>query len=85
MGDPETRHEMFAEAQHILAEDVGGVFLWHVTPADMWKPYVKGEQLEPDKFGVQACHWPCFESIGVTSYSVYISEEVSEYPERSID
>jgi peptide/nickel transport system substrate-binding protein/oligopeptide transport system substrate-binding protein len=85
MGDPETRHEMFADAQRILAEDVGGVFLWHVTPADMWKPYVQGEQLEPDKFGVQACHWPCFESIGVTSYSVYISEEVAEYPERSIE
>ena len=79
MGDPEKRHEMFAEAQRILSGDVGGVFLWHVTPADMWKPYVKGEQLEPDRFGVTACHWPCFESIGVTSYTVYISEEVAEY------
>jgi ABC-type transport system substrate-binding protein len=80
MGDPETRHEMFVEAQEILSEDVGGLFLWHVTPGDMWKPYVKGEQLEPDKFGVQACHWPCMESIGVTMYTVYISEEVSGYP-----
>ncbi|HIC88791.1 MAG TPA: peptide ABC transporter substrate-binding protein [Anaerolineae bacterium] len=80
MGDPEKRHEMFAEAQRILSEDVGGVFLWHVTPADMWKPYVKGEQLEPDKFGVQACHWPCFESIGITSYSVYVSKDVADYP-----
>lgn len=80
MGDPEKRHEMFAKAQRILSEDVGGVFLWHVTPADMWKPYVKGEQLEPDKFGVQACHWPCFESISTTSYSVYVTKEVENYP-----
>ncbi|MBS1252420.1 MAG: Periplasmic oligopeptide-binding protein [Anaerolineales bacterium] len=80
MGDPETRHEMFVETQHILSEDVGGIFLWHETPADMWKPYIKGEQLEPDKFGVAACHWPCFESIAVTSYSVYVTEDVANYP-----
>jgi ABC-type transport system substrate-binding protein len=85
MGDPEGRHEMFAEAQRILSGDVGGVFLWHATPADMWKPYIKGEQLEPDNFGVQACHWPCFESIGVTSYSVYVSEEVADYPDRTVE
>lgn len=78
--DPERRHQMYVEAQHILCEDVGGVFLWHVTPGDMWKPYVKGEQLEPDRFGVAACHWPCFESIGVTSYTVYITKEVANYP-----
>ncbi|HEY63223.1 MAG TPA: peptide ABC transporter substrate-binding protein [Caldilineae bacterium] len=80
MGDPERRHEMFVKAQHILSEDVGGVFLWHVTPGDMWKPYIKGEQLEPDKWGVAACHWPCMESIGVTSYTVYVSKEVFDYP-----
>jgi ABC-type oligopeptide transport system substrate-binding subunit len=85
MDDPAKRHEMFAEAQHILSEDVGGIFLWHVTPADMWKPYVQGEQLEPDKFGVAACHWPCFESIGLTRYSVYISEEVADYPDRTVE
>ena len=78
--DPDKRHEMFVEAQTILAEDVGGIFLWHVTPGDMWKPYIMGEQLEPDKFGVQACHWPCMESIGVTMYTVYVSEDVSDYP-----
>lgn len=76
---PEKRHEMFVEAQNILSEDVGGVFLWHVTPGDIWKPYVKGESLEPDKFGVAACHWPCFESIGTNSYSVYISQDVENY------
>ncbi len=80
MGNPEKRHQMFVEAQHILSEDVGGAFLWHVTPGDMWKPYVKGEQLEPDRWGVAACHWPCMESIGVTSYTVYVSQEVSKYP-----
>ncbi len=80
MGDPEKRHAMFVEAQQILSGDVGGIFIWHETPAEMWKPYVKGDQLEPDNFGVQACHWPCMESIGLTSYSVYISEDVADYP-----
>lgn len=42
----------------------------------MWKPYIKGEQLEPDKLGVAACHWPCFESIAVTSYTVYVTDDV---------
>jgi len=85
MDDPSKRHEMFADAQHILSGDVGGIFIWHVTPADMWKPYVLGEQLDPDKFGVAACHWPCFESIGLTRYSTYISEEVADYPDRAIE
>jgi ABC-type transport system substrate-binding protein len=80
MGDADKRSEMFAEAQNILSEDVGGIFVYHETPAEMWKPYVKGEQLEPDKFGVQACHWPCMESIGLTKYSTYISQDVADYP-----
>ncbi|MEA3337880.1 MAG: peptide ABC transporter substrate-binding protein [Chloroflexota bacterium] len=80
MGDLDTRSAMFEEAQRILAEDVGGIFLWHGTPADMWKPYIRGDQLEPDKFGVQACHWPCFESISTTKYSVYVTEDVADYP-----
>jgi len=84
LDDPGKRHEMFADAQRILSEDVGGIFLWHATPPDMWKPYVQGEQLDPDKFGVAACHWPCFESIGLTRYSVYISEEVADYPDRAV-
>ncbi len=80
MADPELRSAKFEEAQGILSEDVGGIFLWHATPASMWKPYITGDQLEPDKFGVQACHWPCFESISTTKYSVYVTEEVAEYP-----
>ncbi|MCP4166095.1 MAG: peptide ABC transporter substrate-binding protein [Chloroflexi bacterium] len=80
MADPEKRSAMFVEAQEILSEDVGGIFLWHATPADMWKPYIKGDQLEPDKFGVQACHWPCMESISTTKYSTYVTEDVANYP-----
>ncbi len=74
MGDPDRRHELFVEAQHILSKDVGGIFIYHERKANMYKPYVKGEQLEPDRYGVAAFHWPGLESIGVLCYSIYIAK-----------
>jgi oligopeptide transport system substrate-binding protein len=36
------RVEMYEQANALLSEDVGGVFLYHWGHAQMWKPYVKG-------------------------------------------
>ena len=59
-GDPAARTKMFQDAEKILVEDVGGIWLYHETPGDSIKPYVKGAALEPDKNGVAAMHWPGF-------------------------
>ena len=59
-GDPAERTKMFQDAEKLLVEDVGGVFVYHDTPGDLIKPYLKGPALEPDKNGVAAWHWPGF-------------------------
>jgi hypothetical protein len=45
----------------------------------MYKPYVKGEELEPDKIGLAAWHWPGLEDIGMLMPTVYISKDVVHY------
>ena len=40
--DPEKRLEMYADAQRILAEDVGAVFLFYNKEASLRKPWLKG-------------------------------------------
>ena len=61
-GDPAERTKMYQEAEKVLVEDVGGVFVYHTTPGDLIKPYLKGPALEPDANGVSAWHWPYFSS-----------------------
>lgn len=78
-GDPAERTKMFQDAERILVEDVGGVFVYHQTPGDLIKPYIKGPALEPDDNGVSAWHWPGFSSFSDLLSGVYITNEVSNY------
>ncbi len=78
-GDPATRTKMFQDAEKILVDDVGGIFIYHVTPGQIYRPYLKGSELEPDNVGVAAIHWPNFESIGLLMPTTYISSDVSNY------
>lgn len=78
-GDPAERTKMFQDAERILVEDVGGVFVYHQTPGDLIKPYIKGPALEPDENGVSAWHWPGFSSFSDLLSGVYITNEVSNY------
>jgi ABC-type oligopeptide transport system substrate-binding subunit len=54
VGDPDRRHAMYQEAERILVSDVGGVFLWYLQINQMWKPYIKGKGVEPNKWGYRA-------------------------------
>ncbi len=47
--DAEKRIELYQQANRVLSEDVGAVFLWYPTHTQMWKPYVKG--IQKDLFG----------------------------------
>lgn len=52
--DLDARTALYQEAEEILVRDVGGVFLWHELSTEVWKPYLKGEALEPNKWGYRA-------------------------------
>jgi ABC-type oligopeptide transport system substrate-binding subunit len=75
-GDPAERTKMFQEAEKLLVSDVGGVFIYHRTVADLYKPYLKGSELEPDANGVAAIHWPGYSGYSNLIGSMYISKDV---------
>ena len=76
VGDNAKRDQEFKDAEKILVDDVGGIFIYHVTPGNIYKPYMKGSELDPDKTGVAAWHWPNTESIGMLLYTLYVSNDV---------
>jgi ABC-type transport system substrate-binding protein len=58
VGDPEARTQEFKDAEKILVEDVGGVFIDHRWQGELVKPYLQGEGFrEPDSQGIAAFHW----------------------------
>lgn len=75
VGDPEERTRMYQEAERILVEDVGGIFLVHRIQGDLFQPYVAGECFRPDAQGVGALHWGNDWCWG----SFYITSDVSSY------
>lgn len=58
-GDPVERLAIYQEAERILVEDVGGIFLFHRIQGDLFQPYVSttGNCWEPDRQGISATHW----------------------------
>jgi peptide/nickel transport system substrate-binding protein/oligopeptide transport system substrate-binding protein len=76
VGDPEQRMEMYHEAERILVEDVGGVFLFHRNLGKLFQPYIAGPNcFAPDNQGISAWHWNNQWCWG----DVYITNEVSNY------
>jgi peptide/nickel transport system substrate-binding protein/oligopeptide transport system substrate-binding protein len=58
VGDPAAREQMFKDAEKILVDDVGGVFIAHRWQGDLFQPYVQGDGFrEPDSQGISAWHW----------------------------
>lgn len=47
--DQEKREQMYDEAERVLADDVGGVFLFHDLAVELRKPWVKG--IKMDRWG----------------------------------
>ena len=78
-GDPAERIKMFQQAERILVEDVGGIFIYHRTPGDLYRPYLKGTELEPDDNGFAAIHWPGYSTFSMLVGSMYISKDVANY------
>jgi len=57
VGDPETRDQMYRDAERLLVEEAPGVYLVHRIQGDLFQPYVAGECFRPDAQGVSAWHW----------------------------
>ena len=58
VGDDEKRTQMFRDAERILVDDVGGVFIAHRWQGDLFQPYVQGNSVrEPDANGISGWHW----------------------------
>jgi len=75
-GDTATRIQMFQDAEKLLVSDVGGVFIDHRTISDVYRPYLKGPELEADKNGYAAIHWPGYINLNTVPGSLYISSDV---------
>ena len=72
VADPLRRLDLYRQAEHNLVSDVGGVFLWHPKTNTLWKSYVRGEALEPNRFGYRA--WRNDGLMRLTS-TLYITNE----------
>lgn len=58
VSDPALRDQMFRDAEKILVDDVGGVFLVHRWQGTLFQPWVQGDCLrEPDSIGIKGEHW----------------------------
>jgi ABC-type transport system substrate-binding protein len=75
VGDPDARIAMYQQAERILVEDVGGIFLVHRIQGNLFQPYVAGECFRPDNQGVSAFHWGNDWCWG----SLYITADVADY------
>jgi peptide/nickel transport system substrate-binding protein/oligopeptide transport system substrate-binding protein len=74
-GDPAERTKMFQDAERILVEDVPGVFVYHETPVQLIKPWVKGEFIEPDVNGITSLHWPGYTAMSTVPTELYIGAD----------
>lgn len=76
-GPADERIAMYQEAERMLVEDVGGIFLLHRVQGDLFQPYLRatGNCLEPDRQGLIAYHWGNEHCWG----EFYITEDVANY------
>jgi ABC-type transport system substrate-binding protein len=72
IGPRAERLALYQQAERILVEDAGGVFLFWARTAQFWRPYVKGKSLEPSKDGIVAFRG---NKLGLTHYTMYITTE----------
>ncbi|MBT5144670.1 MAG: peptide ABC transporter substrate-binding protein [Gemmatimonadetes bacterium] len=58
MGQPEVRDRMFRQAERILVDQVGGVFIAHRWAGDLMKPHLLGDSFrQPDAKGIAGRRW----------------------------
>ncbi len=77
--DEETRMKLFREAETLLAAEAPGVFVYHPIANSLIKPYVKGDELGPNKYGFAGFQYPGYSAMSQLVGSVYITRDVLTY------
>ena len=70
--DTQRRVDLYQQAERILVEDVGGIFLTHNVIYQVWWPYVTG--IHPDKDGNVV-----FRFLDISRFQMYIRNDVEEF------
>src|SRR5215216_2843691 len=66
------RINLYQQAERILVEDVGGIFLTHMVTHQVWYPYLTG--FEPDKNGNVV-----FRYLDISRFQMYIRNDVDRW------
>ncbi|MFT4038235.1 MAG: peptide ABC transporter substrate-binding protein [Thermomicrobiales bacterium] len=82
-GEPEERTQMFQDAERILVEDVPAVFIYHETPVQLIKPWLKGDFIQPDANGITSLHWPGYTAMSTVPAELYIGADAPAGRENS--
>ncbi len=69
---------MFKGVERTLVEDVPGVFIYHATPVQLIKPWLKGDALTPDSNGLTNLHWPGYTTMDTSPAGIYITNDGPE-------
>jgi ABC-type transport system substrate-binding protein len=72
--DEQKRINFYQQAERILVEDVGGLFLSQTVTYQIWYPYLTG--FEPDKSGSVVFHY-----LDISRFQMYIKNNVDEWRE----
>jgi oligopeptide transport system substrate-binding protein len=68
----QNRINLYQQAERILVEDVGGIFLTHMVTHQVWYPYLTG--FEPDKNGNVV-----FRYLDISRFQMYIRNDVDRW------
>ncbi len=71
-GDAQKRIALYQQAEKILVEDVGGIFLAHNVIYQVWWPYITG--IKPDETGNVAFHY-----LDISRFQMYVRNDVDQY------
>lgn len=72
--DDAKRMNLYSQAEKVLVEDVGGLFLTHQVTHQVWYPYLTG--FKPDKKGNVV-----FRYLDIARFQMYIRNDVDEWRE----
>lgn len=69
--DVKTRIQQFQDAERLLVEDIGAIFLAHQVVFQIWWPWLVG--MAPDKTGNSVFRW-----LDISRFQMYIHKDVDE-------
>ena len=70
-GDVKTRIQQFQDAERLLVEDIGAIFLAHQVVFQIWWPWIVG--MAPDRTGNEVFRW-----LDISRFQMYVHKDVDE-------